>query len=90
MGEDLIIKRPYATIKEVKSLEEDNENCIRVYCTQRGCGVHPDRFAFQIRTHKPIVDRLANDKGKPRNMVAHVELNVEEFKKILAEMEKTG
>jgi len=49
--DDLILKKEWADIKEVKGLENKNTNCLRVYCTN-----YPDGFNFQIRTFKPITD----------------------------------
>jgi len=76
---DLIAKKDYAEIYEVKDLENPNTNCIRVYCTQA-----PDVFGFQIRTHKPIVERFG--RGKCRDMIAHVSLSITEVEEILAYM----
>lgn len=76
----LMAHKNWARIHEVKFVKpgQKNENAIRVYCTQ-----HPDVFAFQIRTHKPITE---NRKGKARNMIAHVEFSLTEMEEILAFM----
>ena len=79
---DLMAKKDYATIREVKDLDEANENCIRVYCTQA-----PDVFNFQIRTHKPITD-VWKKNGVARNMIATVHLSIVEVEEILHYMKK--
>jgi hypothetical protein len=71
--EDLFIKKQYATIHEIKGLEHDNENEIRVYKNS------PETFNFQIRTHKPITDNFV---GVKRNMIANVSLTLEEIEQI--------
>ena len=76
---DLMAKKDDATIKEFKTSEDTNDNCIRIYCTQA-----PDVFNFQIRTFKPITDFWGGGrKGKPRNMIATVELSIAELEEIL-------
>lgn len=77
--EDLIIEYEYAECYEVKNLAKNNTNCLRVYCCQ-----FPNTFRFQIRTYKPITEY--GGKGKPRNMIAHLNLNIEQVEKILAYM----
>lgn len=83
---DKSIKKEFARIWETTQLiEEPNENCIRIYRTQWHSNPEKRVFGFQIRTYKPITQ---DGTGKNRNMVAHVELTVKEFKKILAYMQK--
>lgn len=82
---DKSIKKEFARIWELKQNSEPNENCIRIYRTQWDSDPEKRVFAFQIRTHKPITDRAT---GKSRDMIAHVELTVKEFKEILAYMHK--
>ncbi len=79
---DLMAKKKYARIQEVKNLKEPNENCIRVYCVQ-----WPDVFNFQIRTHGPI-QASYNKQGKPRDMIATVSLTLTEMEQILAYMKQ--
>ena len=79
MNNEMIISKPYARIKEVKDLPKPNENCLRIYQTQNGCGVQPDVFAFQIRTHGPIRDTISTKHGKPRDMIATVQLSSHEI-----------
>lgn len=83
--DDLFIPKPHAEIYEVKRLKQPNEETVRVYCVQRGGGGIPSRFALQIRTHKPI--NGPSGSGKPRDMVAHVEVFAGEVRQILAYME---
>ena len=75
---NLIAKKPRAEIYEVKNMDRENDNCIRVYCTQV-----PDVFHFQIRTFKPITERWDKREGKSRNMVANVSLTITELEEIL-------
>ena len=74
------INKPFAQNYEVKDLEKDNSNILRVYCSQS-----PDIYTFQIRTFKPITDNYG--KGKNRNMIAHCTLSIAEVKALLAFME---
>ena len=78
MSNDLIAKKKWATIYEAKNLDGNNDDCIRVYCSQA-----PDVFNFQIRTFKPITQPISRDKGKPRNMIATVSLSLTELEQIL-------
>ncbi len=82
MSRDLMAKKEWARIWEAKNMGQDNENCIRIYMTQS-----PDVFAFQIRTFKPITERFGRA-GKPRNMIAHVDLTLTEMEQILDYMKK--
>ena len=77
---DLMAKKKWATIKELRDLCPPNENCIRIYCTQA-----PDVFNFQIRTLKPITPDYSKQ-SKPRNMVATACLTITEVEEILAYM----
>lgn len=79
---DLIARKEYATITDVKWLEGDKDNCIRVYCTQS-----PDLFNFQVRTFKGIGER---NPGKPRHMIATVNLSISEVEEILAYMKSVN
>jgi len=81
-NKDLMAKKEFAEIYEVKDLECANENCIRLYCTQA-----PDVFNFQIRTFKSITDKW-NNSGKRRNMIANVSLTITEVEEILHYMKK--
>lgn len=76
---ELQAHKKWAEIWEAKDIDQDNENSIRIYCTQA-----PDVFGFQIRTFKPIVESIGRAKGKPRNMIAHVSLSITELEEILA------
>lgn len=80
---ELMLDKEFAECYEVKDLKDDNKNCLRVYCHR-----WPDAFTFQIRTFKPITDRLRRNGGKKRNMIAHIDLSKEEVIKILEFMEK--
>lgn len=80
--QDMFVKKEYAEIKEIKDIEENNDNELRIYCVQS-----PNIFNFQIRTYKPITEF---GQGKPRNMIATISLDIDEVKKILQYMEKTG
>lgn len=80
---DLFIKDDYAEIFEAKNLEKDNENCLRFY------KAGPNYWTLQIRTFKPITSKYGRNKGKARNMVASISLDVDELKQILAHMEAT-
>lgn len=75
---ELIARKQYANIFELKAHEFDgkNDDCIRVYCHQS-----PDSFTFQIRTFKPI--NSWSGKGKKRNMVATVSLSITQLEEIL-------
>ena len=80
MVKDYILEKKYAECYELKDVKQNNENCLRVWCNQ-----YPDGFTFQIRTHKPITGHFG--KGKPRNMIAHLTLTINEVKDILKHME---
>ncbi len=80
---ELNIKDGYAENYEVKGLEKDNENMLRVYCTQ-----FPDQFLFQIRTFKPTAANRWNKSAKKKNMIAHVHLTPGHVRRILDYMEK--
>ena len=77
---NLFVKKKFAEIKELKNLQQDNEDMLRVWCTQA-----PDVFCFQIRTFKPITEW---GKGKSRNMMANVNLTITEVEEILAYMKE--
>lgn len=72
---DLIVPKEWAEIKELG--KEEQENCIRVYCDS-----YPEGFNFQIRTFKPT-----KQGGVNRQMIASVNLTIDDVKKILAYME---
>lgn len=74
--EDLIIKKDCAECYEVKEKETPNDNCLRFWCCQ-----FPNIFKLQIRTHKAINNSY--NTGKPRNMIAHVNLSIEELEQML-------
>ena len=76
VGNELHQQNDFAEIYEVKDMKEKNENKLRVFCDQ-----FPNIFKFQIRTHKPINGFFGN--GKPRNMIAHLSLTIEEVEEIL-------
>lgn len=76
---DLIMPKKYAEIREIG--KEEQENCIRVYCCQQT----PKVFTFQIRTHNPT-----KQGGVNRQMIANVNLSIDELKKILKYMEREG
>lgn len=72
--EQFIMTKKYsAEIYEAVGLDKPNENIIRIYRST------PTDFTFQIRTHKPITE---SRKGKPRDMIATVQLTMEEWKEI--------
>lgn len=77
---DFYLDRPYARIFELPKYYKQTEpqrECIRVYPQ----GIHG--FTFQIRTSKKI-----NENGKPRNMIASVDITMKEMKKIMKYMEQ--
>ncbi len=73
----ILTDKPYATIYEIKDKDIDQINQLRVYRSS------PDGFTFQIRTHKGIGEY---GKGKPRKMIANVDLTIEEIENILKYM----
>lgn len=80
-GAEIIMPKEGAEIQEVgRALSEQmtNDNVLRIYCT-----MFPRVYMLQIRTHKPIT---GNRKGKPRNMIAHLQVTIEEMEYILQEM----
>lgn len=80
-----IKEKKYASIEQVKFKKGHNDNCVRVYCRQKGFDGCEDAFNFQIRTHKPIGEF---GKGVPRDMVATVSLTPSELKEILKYVEE--
>ncbi len=77
MVNELWIADEYAEILELKNREENNENGLRVYCRQ-----YPESFMVQIRTFKPITDKHRAHRGKPRNMMANIELTRKQLHEI--------
>jgi len=77
---DIFIDYKSAEIREVKGLAKPNRNGLRVFCRQ-----FPNVWTLQVRTHKPITEYGT---GKARNMIAHVDITLEELKGIVARMEK--
>ena len=77
---DLIVKKEYAEIQEVKGLKAPNENCIRVYRTQVTRDSEPDTFNLQIRTHGGRGDY---GQGVKRDMIAGVSIDIPELEAIL-------
>jgi hypothetical protein len=77
--DEILINKPYAEIYEVKSLDQPNKNQLRIWCCQ-----WPNYFTFQIRTHKGISG--SGNQGVERDMIAHVDLSIEEFETILTKM----
>ena len=75
---DFIIKKQYAEIYEVKNLEKDNEDIIRVYCSQFDKKDENCMFNFQIRTFKPV-----SRKGVNKNMIANVSMSISEIEQLL-------
>ena len=82
--EDLILKREYVAIREIKGLSKPNENCLRVYRTQIGQPNCPGTFNLQIMTHGAITEF---GKGTKRDMKATISLTVPELKQVLLYME---
>lgn len=68
----------FADNREAKDLDQDNENGLRVYCTQ-----FPNSFKFQIRTYKGILEW---NEGKKRNMIANINLTIKDVEQILEYM----
>lgn len=68
------------SINEVNRLISPIKNCIRVYLYQS-----PDTFTFQIRGNTSILEFR---KGKLRDMVASVDVNIKEMEQILDYMKK--
>lgn len=62
-------------------LSEPNKNEIRLYKSS------PNAWTFQIRTRKGIVGWLG--RGKERDMIASVTIDMDDLKKIRAYMEAT-
>ena len=79
--QDLKVEKEYAEIMEVKGLDEPNENCIRVYCTQVNQVGEPDSFNLQVRTHGSLSGRYS--KGVKRDMIATVNVTIPELEAIL-------
>ena len=79
MIKDIWIKKKYAEIKEIKA-EHPNDNGLRVYCVQ-----FPDNWHFQIRTHGSI---NYSGGGKERDMIAGLNLTIEEVEEILRQMKE--
>jgi len=75
MSKELIIPKEHAAIYEAKTLQSENENCVRLY--RNG----PCTIQLQIRTFKSITD--IGHPGKKRNMLAGVSLSLEELKNIV-------
>lgn len=69
----------FAEIYGPKHLSADNDNGVRLYHSSPGV------MTFQIRTHKGINDM---NRGKPRNMIAHTRLTIEDLEKMLAYAKK--
>jgi len=82
VGRELWFDKQWAENYEVKDLDKDNENILRVYRSG------PESWTFQVRTYKPIVNRYRRSGVKPRNMIAHVTLSVAEVEEILAYMKE--
>ena len=78
MSNDLWIKKQFAEIKQVG--KEEQENCIRLYCSQ-----FPNGFTLQIRTFKPIDEY---QKGVKRPMMASVNITLQELKQLVEYAEK--
>ena len=77
--EDILTKKPYAKCYELKRVEENNINSFRVFRTM------PGLVTLQIRTYESISEYST---GKKRNMIAHVQLTLEEIKELAAYAEK--
>ncbi len=77
-GKELWKRDDFVQNYEVEDLDQDNENGLRIYCTQ-----FPDCFTFQIRTHKEIIEW---GKGKKRNMISHIQLTINDVEQILKYM----
>jgi hypothetical protein len=75
---EFIIKKQYASIYEIKNLDANNENMVRVYCSQFDHEDDKCIFNFQIRTFKPI-----SNKGVKKNMIANVTMSISEIEQLL-------
>jgi hypothetical protein len=84
---NLFLEKKFAEISEIKDVEKNNENVLRVYRSHAGQTRDKDRFTFQIRTYKGIGNY---GKGKPRNMMANIELTIPEMEAILEYMKNGG
>jgi hypothetical protein len=76
---NLYITKSPTQRNEIVSFEEvsfDNMNCIRVFPTN-----DPDQFKLQLRAKQPLRNRQ-----KERNVVATVQISVEELEEILSFM----
>ncbi len=71
---ELWIPYKYAEIREIKHPETNNQNGLRIYCTQ-----YPESFRVQIRTFAPINEY---GRGKPRNMKANITLSRKQLHEI--------
>lgn len=80
--DQLFFMNDYAQCYEIQGIYDrdtqtynNNDNSLRVYKSS------PDGFTLQIRTFKPINE---GQNGKPRNMIAHLSIGINDLRKILA------
>jgi hypothetical protein len=71
---NLFLINDFARIREATGLDKDNEPMLRLYRSG------PDWFTLQIRTHAPITE---SGVGKPRNMIADLNLGIEHLELML-------
>ena len=82
MTDELWIPNEYAEVEELKQRKTPNRNGLRVYCRQ-----FPEMFHIQIRTHKSIT---GHNSGKPRDMIAGIDLTREQLHQICAFVDGFG
>ena len=73
-----VTPKPYAEIKELENVQENNTDCFRLFCTRSHLENEDETlFTLQIRTFQPI--NYQQD-DKPRNMMANVNFTLRELK----------
>ena len=82
MTNELWIPDEYVEIQELKKRDVPNENGLRIYCRQ-----FPEVYRVQIRTHKSIT---GHNPGKPRDMIAGIDLTREQLHQICTFVDKFG
>ena len=83
MTKEIWLHNDHAECYEMDKGSEPNEPGLRLWCT-----MFPDAWTLQIRTHAPINGCYGN--GKPRNMIAHLTVTVDQLRDILRQMEEYG
>ena len=77
----LFFMNDFAECYEIDHVKE-SKNCLTVYKSGT------EAFTLQIRTFKPI--NGSHGTGKPRNMIAHVSISINDLHAILAYVERKG